>query len=102
MSLRKARTITPEVLAANRRNAKKSTGPRTARGKAQSCLNHLQKGGRSPVMRNLLLALLNAPPGSVDATAGAVLTPMQAAHPVFAGTVEIARWAEIATAEAFR
>ena len=33
MSLRKSPTLTPALLEANRRNARKSTGPRTARGR---------------------------------------------------------------------
>ena len=36
--------MTPARLAANRRNARKSTGPRTARGKAQSRMNGLKSG----------------------------------------------------------
>ncbi len=45
MSLRKSPTRTPALLAANRANAQKSTGPRTARGKAQITLNPLKHGG---------------------------------------------------------
>ena len=94
--------MTPARLAANRRNAQKSTGPRTARGKAQSRMNGLRGGRRSPVLRNLIRALLEAPPCAVDATAREVLTPEQAAHPLFAGVVEIARQAEIAVVEDYR
>ena len=35
---------TDRQTAANRENAKKSTGPRTPEGKARSCLNHLTSG----------------------------------------------------------
>jgi len=35
MSLRKSPALTPPLLEANRRNAKKSTGLRTAQGKAR-------------------------------------------------------------------
>ncbi len=44
MSLRKSPTLTPALVASNRRNAKKSTGPRTARGKAWLPLNRLGDG----------------------------------------------------------
>lgn len=46
MSLIKRR-MTEAALAANRSNARRSTGPRTRAGKAQSRLNALQHGGRS-------------------------------------------------------
>src|SRR5271166_6507048 len=35
---------TPSQIAANRENSKKSCGPKTAEGKAKSCLNHLSHG----------------------------------------------------------
>ena len=85
MFLRKSPTMTPARLAANRLNAQHSTGPRTARGKAQSQMNGLRGGGRSPVLRNLVGALLQAPACAVDRTAPEVLTPEQAAHSLFAG-----------------
>jgi hypothetical protein len=44
MSLRKSPTLTPARIEANRRNAQKSTGPRTARGKAQVRFNALKTG----------------------------------------------------------
>lgn len=65
MSLRKSPTLTPARLAANRRNAQKSTGPRTTRGKAQSRMNSLRAGGRSALYEDLFLTLLDAPPCSV-------------------------------------
>ena len=42
--LRKSPTRTPALLAANRSNSLKSTGPRTRRGKARVCLNALKHG----------------------------------------------------------
>ena len=48
MSLRKSPTLTPARIEANRRNAEQSTGPRTARGKAQSRMNSLRRGWSSP------------------------------------------------------
>ena len=97
MSLRK-NPMTPARLQANRRNAQKSTGPRTARGKSQSRLNRLRSGARSRLYRDLLLALSDAPPGAIVETARAVLTPAQPVHPLFAQLVEIFRRAEIGTA----
>jgi len=42
--LRKSPTLTPRFLEANRKNAQKSTGPRTREGKAVSALNALKHG----------------------------------------------------------
>jgi hypothetical protein len=94
MSLRKSPTLTPARLAANRRSAQKSTGPRTARGKAWSRMNGLRTGSRSTVYRELFEALLDAPPGGIDAVAGVILTPEQASHPLFASLVDQAREVE--------
>ena len=98
VSLRKSPTLTPARLEANRRNAKKSTGPRTARGKAHSSLNSLRTGTRSAVYQNFFELMLDAPPCKVHLVAQALLSPAQAAHPVFAETVELFRWAEGGTA----
>ena len=98
MSLLKPRLMTPARLAASRRNALKSTGPRSARGKAQSRMNGLRSGWSSPSYRNLWRAMLEAPPCAVEETARAVLTPEQAAHPRFAELVDIFRQAEIEVA----
>ena len=59
MSLRKSPTLTPALLASQRRDAQKSSGPRTARGKATSRLNRLRHGRRSPEY----LAILERPAG---------------------------------------
>ena len=45
MSLRKSAQLTPALLAANRRNATRSTGPRTAAGKQNSKMNAFKHGG---------------------------------------------------------
>jgi hypothetical protein len=91
MSLRKSPTLTPARLAANWSNAQKSTGPRTAPGKAQSRLNALRTGERSVLFNKFFRAMSNAPVFATDETARAVLTPEQAAHPLFAKAVELFR-----------
>ena len=48
MSLCQRRTMTPKRLAANLANSKKSTGPKTGRGKFFTRINGLN-GGRPPV-----------------------------------------------------
>ena len=88
MSLRKSPTLTPALLASNRRNAKKSTGPRTARGKAWSRLNRLRDGMRSPEYINFLKAVLDAPLGEVGRTVRILLSSKQVIHPQF---MEIAK-----------
>jgi hypothetical protein len=55
MSLRKRPTLTPALLAANRRNAQKSTGPRTEEGKRRVMLNGLKHGLRSRSFRQSLI-----------------------------------------------
>jgi hypothetical protein len=95
MSLRKPPTMTPARIEANRRNARKSTGPRSVRGKAQSRINGLRSGNRSRLYRDVMMTLADAPPCAVDKTARAVLTPEQAAHPMFRELVGLFRQAEI-------
>jgi hypothetical protein len=46
MSLRKSPQLTPALLAAARRNAQHSTGPRSAAAKQNSKLNALNSDGR--------------------------------------------------------
>jgi len=55
MSLRKSPARTPALLAANRANARKSTGPRTPKGKARVALNALKHGGHSERLPEKLL-----------------------------------------------
>lgn len=88
MPLLKPRTLTPARLAANRRSALKSTGPRTAAGKAWSRLNGLRNGKRSQTYDRLYEALLLAQLGTVRQTAARILTKEELAHPVFASLVD--------------
>lgn len=80
MSLLK-RTVTPARLEANRRNALKSTGPRTAEGKSRSSLNAMKRGGRSQTQKLLWQILQQAPVGGVRRMARQVLTPGQLSKP---------------------
>jgi hypothetical protein len=57
---RKAPTLTPALLAAYRCNAQKSTGLRTAAGKAWVRLNDLRTGSRSRFCQTLWRALAEA------------------------------------------
>ena len=90
MSLLKPRVVTPARLAANRRNAQQSTGPRSARGKAQSRLNGLRHGFCSPAYRQFWRALLEAPPGyPVGNTVCTLLTPEESCHSVYANLIDV-------------
>ena len=102
MSLRKSPTLTPALTASNRRNAKKSTGPRTARGNAWSRLNRLRHGARSPEYISFLEALLDAPPGRTAVTAQALLQSKRVLHPVFIEAAELSIQAEIDICEESR
>ncbi|HEV2492205.1 MAG TPA: hypothetical protein VG204_03940 [Terriglobia bacterium] len=55
MPLRKSPVRTPALLAANRANALKCTGPRTPEGKARVALNRLKHGRRAEHVRENLL-----------------------------------------------
>jgi hypothetical protein len=102
MSLLKPRVSSPARIAANRRNARKSTGPRSARGKAQSRLNRLRNGARSRLYQDLMWKLMDAPPGAVARTARAAMTPELAAHPLFAELAQIFCQAEVEVALRWR
>ena len=84
MSLRKPDVLSPVRLAAKRRNARQSTGPRSARGRAQSRLNRLRDGGRSRLYQDLRWTLMAALPAAVAQTARGTMTPELAAYPLFA------------------
>jgi hypothetical protein len=64
MSLLRPRVSSPAQIATNRRNARQSTGPRSARGKAQPRLNRLRDGSRSRLYQDLMWKLMNAPHGA--------------------------------------
>jgi hypothetical protein len=66
--------MTQARLEANRRNAKKPTGPRTAAGKAWSRMNGLREGGRSPEYMSLVKALLDGPPCAIFRVGESCLT----------------------------
>jgi hypothetical protein len=59
MSLRKSPELTPELLAAARNNAQRSTGPRSAAGKQNSKMNALKHGQRAKLENHheVMLAL---------------------------------------------
>ena len=54
MSLHKSPTLTPALVASHRRNAKKSTGPRTAQGTAWLWLNRLGGPGAVRSWRKII------------------------------------------------
>src|ERR1019366_9493045 len=97
MTLRKSPTLTPALLASNRQNAKKSTGPRTARGKAWSRLNRLRHGTSSLEFINFCTALSWAPPGPAQVAflAHALLASKPVQHAVFVEVAELSIQAEI-------
>ena len=87
MSLRKPPTMTPARLEANRRNARKSTGPRTTRGKAQSRLNGLGRGPRARFYYDFMMLLMETPPDALDKTVQTILTPEEADSRLFKGLI---------------
>ena len=70
-------------LAANRANAKKSTGPRTPRGKARSSMNRLLHG-----LRSRTVALPNEDPRLFDSFARAMRRDLRPRGPIEAVLVE--------------
>lgn len=88
MPLRKSPTRTPALVAANRRNAQQSTGPRTAQGKARSRLNRLRHGLRSPEYVGFSMALADLPPGRVLGMAKALRVSRWMRHPLYLDLIE--------------
>lgn len=85
----KSPKLTLRKLAANRANGKKSTGPRTAPGKARSRFNGLAHGWRSKTGKAILSAMWSAPPGHLRDTLDRVLTPGERNHPCFRRFIEV-------------
>ena len=83
MALRKSPTRTPAMLSANRANAQKSTGPRTAGGKARARLNRLRHGRRSPLFARFWTALQKNP-SNCRWVAQSLLKLEDTRHPLFA------------------
>ncbi len=78
-------SVTPKSLAARRSNALKSTGPRSARGKARVCLNALKDGqhavfaARAPRLRQ---RLIDAGQPEEEAIYGAIRSRIAQASPI--------------------
>ena len=85
------RTVTPARLAANRRAARKSTGPRTAEGKSRSSLNAFRDGCRSKTLDLLLRVLAEAAPGGVLRMASQKMTAAQRSLPNVASILDVFR-----------
>ena len=83
MSLRKSPIRTPKLLATNRANARKSTGPRTAGGKAHARLNRLRHGRRSPLFARFWSALQQNP-SNCRSVSQSLLRLEDTRHPLFA------------------
>ena len=81
--------MTQARLEANRRNASKSTGPRTVAGKARSRMNGFRHGMRSPEYVRLLNALCDAEPGAVLRVGTECLTAAQRTHSAYLELVEL-------------
>jgi hypothetical protein len=96
MSLRESPTMTPARIEANRRNARKSTGPRTKRGKAQVRFNALKTGDHSRLYQDFRMYLLFLPPCEVLGKRK-FLDPEMARHRLFSEALENAIWAETQT-----
>ena len=81
--------MTEARLEANRRNAKKSTGPRTETGKIRSRMNGFRHGMRSPEYGRLLIALCDAEPGAVLRAEEMLLSVGRRTHPAYIDLVEL-------------
>jgi len=90
MSLLEPRVLTPAQLQANRRNAQRSTNPRTAPGKARSRLSGMRHGHCSPQYRQFWYALFEATPGCpAEFTVDQTLAVQEALHPVYSNLIKV-------------
>ncbi len=89
MSLRKSPAMTPATLAANRANAEKSTGPRSAAGKARARRNALRHGrhAANQATRQTMLAL-GEDPEEFESLYQSLLGAYEPADPLWAQLVE--------------
>lgn len=94
--------MTEARLEANRRAAKKSTGPRTTEGKARSRMNSLKHGSRSPEFQRMFDALADADPGAILRVGDSCLTPAQKSQPAYLELIKLFSEAEIWTIEDWR
>ncbi|MGO8792717.1 MAG: hypothetical protein ACLQVL_35745 [Terriglobia bacterium] len=101
MPLRTSPALTPAMLEANRRNARKSTDPRTARGKAQTGMDALRTGEHLRLRRDLWVALLCAPRRLVEPLVRAMVTPQMAWNPIFRELAETVIQAGCETSDHF-
>ena len=102
MSLRKSPTLTPARLAAHRRNALESTGPRTTRGKAQARRNGLRRGEGARLYHDVMMLLMETPPDRLEPTLRIVLTPEEARSRLFRGLVSMIHEADRALIKELR
>ena len=102
MSLRKSPTRTPALMAANRANARKSTGPRTAKGKAASRMNRLRHGTHSTELADLFAAIMFVPPGRMRSTVKTFLKSKEVIHPLLEAAAKIALFEEVGYCESLR
>lgn len=89
MSLRKSTALAPALTTAFRRNAPKSIGPHTERGKEWSRVNRLRTGMRSRRFLNFYDALMAAMPGQIRRSAHTAMLPSYLARqPLYRQNVE--------------
>jgi hypothetical protein len=88
MPLRKSPERTPAFLAAHRANVRKSTGPRTAEGKARGRLNALKHGGRSALLTGFIHSL-GLPPRVIKPLCTTTRAPFERIGPV---QMSLLRW----------